>query len=72
MHVPETTTAVELGADFAPNLHDGPKHLVVAVPCEQNLSRVQFVQCASDGPHINGVIIGQPEDDFRGAVEPTD
>ena len=48
--------------EFASTLHDGAQHLVVAAAREQDLARVQLVQRAGDGPHVDGEVVGDAED----------
>jgi hypothetical protein len=68
----ELAAAVQLGAELAADLHDVLEHLVVVLARKQDLARVQLVQGAPDGPHVDGVVEGNAQDDLRGAVEATD
>jgi hypothetical protein len=72
MHRRQLALLVRLRRHLAPDLHDGLEHLVVAVAREQDLARVQLVQGAADGPHVDGVVVRHPEHDLGRAVEPAD
>lgn len=72
VHVRELTTAVELGAQLATDLNDRPQHLIIAVTREEYLARIEFVQCAADGPHVNGILVRHSQDDLWGSIESTD
>lgn len=62
----------QLRREFASDLHDGFEHLVVAVASEEDLARVHLIKCAADGPHVNGIVVRNAQDDLRCSVESTD
>lgn len=72
MHCPQRAATKEFGAHLAPDLYDRPKHLIVAIPSEQDLAGVELIQRASNGPHIDGVVIRHAKNDLRRSIEPTD
>ena len=62
MHRGELCLAEHLVAELPSAFHHRPEHLVVRAPSEENLARVQLVQRTSDGPHVDGKVVGQPKD----------
>lgn len=66
------SAAKQLRRVLAPALHDGPKHLVVVSPREEDLARVQLKEGTANGPDIDGVVVRDTQDDLRGTVETTD
>lgn len=68
----ELTALVEFGSQTTPNLHDGFEHLVVAVACKENLARIELIQGATDGPHVDSVVVGHAQHNLRGSVEAAD
>ena len=57
---------------LAPTLHDRAKHLVVVSAGEENFARVQLKEGTANGPDVDGVVVRDTQDDFRGTVETTD
>ena len=47
-----------------------PHHLVVGLPGEQQLPRVELVDATRDAPHVQGGAVYVPHDDLGGSVEP--
>jgi hypothetical protein len=45
--------------------------LVIGSAGEEDFAGVEFVEGAAYGPGIDGVVIGDAEDDFGGSVEAT-
>lgn len=59
VHLPELSTSVQLGAEFSPNLHYCFEHLIVAVTSEQDLTGIQLIKGATNGPHIDSIVVRQ-------------
>lgn len=48
------------------------EHVIVAPAWEEDLSRVELVQCTSHAPHVQAAIVGQAEYDLWCSIEPRD
>lgn len=68
----ELSTFVELWRNPTPDFHNGLEHLIIAIPCEEDLPSVQFKQCATNRPHVYTVVVGNSKDHFWGPVEAAD
>lgn len=72
INIPEPRSLHHLPIEPSPALLHQQQHLIVALPWEQNLPRIELVQRASDGPDVERGVVGDAKDDFGGAVEARD
>lgn len=70
--VSKFTPSVQLGAELPANFHDVLEHLVVVLTSKENLARVELIQGAADGPHVDGIVKRHAQDDLGRTVESTD
>lgn len=55
--------------EFALQVHEELEHLVVGLAREEDAARVELVDGAGGAPHVNGIVVGHTQDDFRSPVE---
>ena len=67
----QLAAAVQFGAQLAADLHHVLQHLVVVLPGEEDLARVQLVERASDRPHVDRIVERDTQDDLGRAVKST-
>lgn len=82
MHLPKLRFLDHSMIELALEVHHEMQHLVVGSTGEENLAGVELVERAADGPHVDGVIVGETEDcrggtlagfaNKRAGVGPTD
>ena len=58
----KVSAAEQLMREFPTSFHDGAKHLIVGAPSEEYFPGVQLKQGATDGPNVNGKVVGQSQD----------
>lgn len=43
--------------EFASTLHDRTQHVIVVPACEQDFAGIELEEGATDGPHVNPIIV---------------